>query len=464
MSSDDDDTRPRVPGDTLSNDERAELERLRAAVAARSDRSHRRGHALRWTGVAVLLVLTGMLILGSVAARFARSEIFDTDRYVTTVAPLATDPAIQHELADKITDAVVTRIDIKALTADAVAALTDNVGQLSDRPRVTAALSSLPALVATQAQDYIHRAATELVTSNEFAEAWDAANRRAHQTLVRVVDGKTRPGVEVSDDGTISISLQPVLATLKEKLDARGFTVADRIPDLDAHFVLFHATELPKYQKWLRALDRTANILPWIALATAAGAVWLAPGGRRLRALALVGVSGVVAMVILALAVLIGRSVYLDSVPPETLSAPAASTLFDTVVHPLRVSLRAVAVVSLVVAAAGYLAGPSHSARSVRSGYGRLFTVVRRRRTGAPNAVEVFVARYRIPLRLAVLAGAVLALVLWSYPTGLVVIGIVLVAGVVLLVIEVIARPAPTTGTGSAANDSPSAGHPAASS
>ncbi len=468
MSSDDDDTRPRVPDDALSNDDRAELERLRAYVAAESNRSprprHGRGHALRWTGVAILIVLTGVLILGSVTARFARSQIFDTDRYVTTVAPLAADPAIQNELADKITDAVVTRVDIKALTADAVAAITENVGQLSDRPRATAALNTLPALVATQAEDYIHRAATDVVTSDQFAEAWDAANRRAHQALVRVIDGKTRPGVEVSDDGTVSISLKPVLATLRERLDARGFTAADRIPDLDAHFVLFHATELPKYQKWLRMLDRTANVLPWIALASAAGAVWLAPGRRRLRAFALVGVAGVVSMVLLALGLLIGRGVYLDSVPAETLSSPAATALFDTVIHPLRLSLRAVAVVGLVVAAAGYLAGPSHSARSVRSGCGRLLAFTRRRRAGAPNAVEVFVARYRIPLRLAVLAGAVLALVLWSYPTGLVVVGIVLVAGVLLLAIEVIARPAAAAETGSAAAvDPPTAGPPAAS-
>ncbi|MEU6558868.1 hypothetical protein [Nocardia nova] len=461
MSSDADDARPRVPGDALSNDDRAELERLRAQVAAESNRP--RGHAPRWTGVVVLLVLSGVLILGSVTARFARSQIFDTDRYVTTVAPLAADPAIRGELADKITDAVVARIDIEALTADAVSALTADTG-LSDRPRVAAAVNSLPALAADQARDYIHRAATQVVSSDEFAEVWNAANRRTHQALVRVVDGTTRPGVEISDDGTISISLQPILATLKDRLDARGFTAADRIPDIDARFELFHATELPKYRTWLHTLDRVANVLPWIALATAAGAVWLAPGGRRLRAFALVGVAGAVAMVLLAVGLLIGRGVYLDSVPAETLSPPAAAALFDTVIHPMRVSLRAVAVVSLVVAAAGYLAGPSRSARAVRSGWTRLLTSVRGRRTAAPRAAEVFAARYRVPLRLAILAGAVLALVLWSYPTGLVVIGIVLVAGVLLLAVEVIARPAVAAGTDPAAADPPSAEHSAASS
>ncbi|MGW0056531.1 hypothetical protein [Nocardia nova] len=443
MSSDHGDARLGSSEQPLSADDRAELERLRAYVATRTSRRH----VWRWTGVTILLVLTAILMIGSVTTRFVRSEIFDTDRYVTTVAPLATDPAIQNELADKITDAIVSRVDIKAFTADAVSALTENVGQLADRPRAVAALNSLPALVATQAENYIHQAATSVVTSDQFVEAWDAANRRAHDALVRVVKGETRPGVQVSDDGTVSISLQPILATVRERLDARGISFADKIPDVDAQFVLFHATELPKYQKWLRTLDRTANVLPWIALATAAGAVWLAPGGRRLRAFALVGVTGAVAMVLLAIAVVIARSAYLDSVPADALSPPAASALFDTVIHPLRVSLRAVAVVSLVVAAVGYLIGPSRSAHSVRAGFDRLLGSLRRRRERPPTVVETFAARYRTPLRLAVLAGAVLVLVLWPYATGLVVIGIVLVAGALLLIVEVLARQAMTAET-----------------
>ncbi|MBF6451203.1 hypothetical protein IU429_26370 [Nocardia elegans] len=441
MSAEDRDARPPASDAELSTDDRAELERLRAYVAAHPPRpSHR--HAWRWTGVVLLLVLTALLIIGSVTTRFVRSQIFDTDRYVTTVAPLATDPAIQKELADKVTDAIVGRVDIKAYTADAVNALTQNVGQLSDRPRAVAALNSLPALVADQAENYIHQAATAVVTSDQFREAWDTANRRAHDALVHVVKGETRPGIEVSDNGTVSISLKPILATVRERLDARGISFADKIPDVDTQFVIFHATELPKYQKWLRTLDRAANILPWVALATAAGAVWLAPRGRRLRTLALVGVAGAVAMVLLAVGVVIARSIYLDSVPPDTLSPPAASALFDTVIHPMRVSLRAVAVVGLVVAAVGYLAGSSHSAQSVRSGFGRLMVAVRGRRGRPPNVVESFVAHYRTPLRLAVLAGAVLVLVLWPYATGLVVVGIVLVAGALLLIVEILARPA----------------------
>lgn len=425
----------------LSTDERAELQRLRAARGGGRAR-HRPGVA-RWTAVVVLLILTGVLAVGAVTARFARSQVFDTARYVSTVAPLADDPTVRNALADRITQTITAKIDIRGLTEEALNTLTENTGQVSDRPRIAAGLNALPALVAAQAESYIHQIALTVVSGDEFAEAWSGANRRAHQALVRVVDGQTQPGVEVADDGTISISLKPILATVRERLDARGFTAANRIPDIDTQVVLFHATELPKYQKWLRALNRSANVLPWLTLATAVAAIRLAPRGRRLRALTLVGVTGAVAMTVLAIGVLVARGVYMDSLPPEVLSRPAATVLFDTMINPLRVSLRAVAVTSIVAALVGYLAGSSQSARSVRSGFGRFVTVARGRRGGPPNAVETFAAHYRIPLCMAVLAGAVLALVFWSYPTGLVVVGIAVVAGVLLLAIQIAARPAP---------------------
>jgi hypothetical protein len=47
---------------------------------------------LRWSGAGLLVLLSALLIVASVAARSARSEVLNTDRYVATVAPLADDP------------------------------------------------------------------------------------------------------------------------------------------------------------------------------------------------------------------------------------------------------------------------------------------------------------------------------------------------------------------------------------
>ncbi|MDG3011770.1 hypothetical protein G4X40_16615 [Rhodococcus sp. D2-41] len=425
----------------LDEDERAELERLRAQAA--TPRSRARG--LRWTACGVLLVIFGMLVLGSVAARFVRSQVLDTDRYVATVTPLASDPAVQAELADKITSTVLDHVDVRAMTADAVGALTENAPGLANRPLASAALSSLPAMAASGAQSLIHQTVTTLVTSSEFEQMWVEANRAAHKNLVAVVTGDQGAALQVDKKGTVSVNLKAILSTVKERLDQRGLTFVDRLPEVNAQFVIFQSADVIKAQHGVRLLDRLADWLPWIALAVAAGAVWVAPGGRRLRALALVGVSGTLAMLLLAIGLALGRAVYLHDVPPTVLSPDAARAIIDAVLAPLRTLLRAVLAVALVIAIVGYLAGPSRSARAVRSGFGR--AVDRVRRPGpdhTPNAVESFVGAYLTPLRLVVVGAAVLTIAFWRYPTGMVVVWTVIVAVLLLLALELVGRPART--------------------
>ena len=101
-------------GETLSHDERAELETLRNEVKTLRDgqppdgqhpAKHRRG---RWRAPvsAVLIVLGCILAPISVLGIWAANQVSNTDRYVATVSPLIQDPAIQHAAADKATTAI----------------------------------------------------------------------------------------------------------------------------------------------------------------------------------------------------------------------------------------------------------------------------------------------------------------------------------------------------------------------
>ncbi|MBB5912019.1 putative nucleic acid-binding Zn ribbon protein [Nocardia transvalensis] len=424
----------------LSEDERAELERLRALVAARPRRD--RSGVLRWVATGILLVLTAVLMIGAVVARTSRSIVLDTDRYVAIVTPLGSDPAVQSAIADKITQAIVANVDIKARTADAMRALTDNVSAVSDRPRVSAALNSLPSLVATQAESFIHTTAVEVVSSSQFQQLWVAANRRAHDALVAVATGETRPGIQVDSSGTVSISLQDVLTVVRQRLDDRGFTFLDGLPSFDKQFVLFQSDALVRMQKAVRVIDRLGTALPWLALATAAGAVWVAPAGRRLRALSLVGLTTVAAMLVLALLLLFGRQYILGAIPQDTLPAPAATTIVGAVIEPVRTSLRTLAALGVIVAATGYLTGSSTSARRARAGIRQAVEFVRRPRSARPpTGVEVFAAHYLKLLRLLVLAVAVLILVNLNYPSWTTVAWLTLGTVLILLLLEVVARP-----------------------
>lgn len=49
-------------------------------------------------------------------AVWARNQVTDTERYLATVSPLASDPAIQNAIADQITAQVFTYVDVRGLT------------------------------------------------------------------------------------------------------------------------------------------------------------------------------------------------------------------------------------------------------------------------------------------------------------------------------------------------------------
>ena len=80
------------------------------------------GQASPWPGSGVdhlgdhrgiLLPLAGVTI-------WTRNQLLDTDRYVATVAPLATDPAIQDAAVSRLTTTVSDAVDFKQVAMDAL--------------------------------------------------------------------------------------------------------------------------------------------------------------------------------------------------------------------------------------------------------------------------------------------------------------------------------------------------------
>src|SRR5690348_6497029 len=100
----------------LSQDERAELERLRAQTAelSRQQATTPRRKRIGWRApLATVLIVLGC-VLGPVAVLgvWAGNEVSDTGRWVATVEPLIHDPAIQNVLTDKITAEVTSQLDL----------------------------------------------------------------------------------------------------------------------------------------------------------------------------------------------------------------------------------------------------------------------------------------------------------------------------------------------------------------
>jgi hypothetical protein len=446
-----------MPEDTaLGMEERAELERLRTEVATlraqvqpagdpggRPPAAGPRGRG-RWRSmVAVVLIVVGCVLAPlSAVAVWTRNQVTNTDRYVATVSPLASDPAIQAAVTDQITAQVFRYLDVQGLATQAVQALSER-GTLP--PQLAGQLQALAVPIANGVQSFTHSQIAKVVQSDAFADAWVQANRAAHQELVKALTGEGGGAVTVEND-TVSVNMAAFIAVVKARLVEAGFSVAARIPEVNASFVLFQSKDITRVRAGFNLLNTLGVWLPILALILLALGVYVAKDHRRALVGAALGVA--VSMVVLALALTIFRSLYLDAVPASVVPHDAAAVLYDTIVRFLRLGLRTILVLALVVAAGAFLSGTSVTAVRTRQGLanavGWLAGSAERAglRTGPVGA---WVEANKRTLRISAVALAALALVFWGRPTGKVVLGLTLALLVVLAIIEFLARPARVT-------------------
>ncbi|MFS4096230.1 hypothetical protein [Streptomyces sp. AF1A] len=423
---------PPASGHVLTAEERAEYDRLRRAAHVR----HRR---LRQLTAAVLLVLTLVFAPLTVVAVWVHDTVADTDRYVQTVAPLASDPAVQSALVNRLTDRVVAQVDVQAVTAQLTKVLADSGAP----PRVVDASRALAGPLRAAVQTVVHRVINRVVTSDVFKEAWVAGNRRAQSAVVGMLTGEGNTALKASGD-TVQLDIGVVVDQVQKRLVDAGFKQAAAIPQIDRSVTLFRTDELSKAQNGMRLLDIVGTWMPVITLIVAAAALWAAPGHRVMLIGLSIGVG--VMMIVLLVALAVARVVYLDSVPPTTLPRDAAAAIYDTFVRFLRDSVRTVLVICVITAPAAFLYGPSTAARAVRHTVQRGATAAGRGlsragvRTG--HAGEWLTAHRRWTTGVTIGAGA-LALLLWNHPT----VGVVaLVLVLVLIVLAATAVLAAATG------------------
>ncbi len=394
----------------------AENERLREA-----DEDRKPDKGPRWRRITswVLVVLACLLAVVSVFVVFARNQLLNTDAYVSTVAPLATNPAIQTQVATRVSQGLIERTDLKARVKSAL----------------PAKAGFLVTPITNEVQSATYSIALKLVQSPKFEQLWVAANRASHKQLVAVLTG-TQQGAVSTKNGRITIDLGRVEATVKKDLDAKGITVFNKVPAVKGlNYVLFQSDNLVHIQKLVKFLNKLAVVLPIVTLLCFAGAVVLARNRRR--GLVRVGVGLALSMGLILVVIAVGRNQYLAGVKPPQ-SPEASSAVIDTVTANLRDAVRLILILAALLAIGALVAGNTWVRGKVgdmgKPGWA----------TGGP--VHRFVAAHRKALQWLVLAVGLLILVIWSNPTTLVAVVVVLVTLVVVGLVGLFGRgPRPTT-------------------
>ncbi|KUO16978.1 hypothetical protein AQJ91_33650 [Streptomyces dysideae] len=376
-----------------------------------------RHHPFRSLGSGLLILVAALLSLLSVVAVWANSIVQDTDRYVATVGPLASDPEVQKAVTNRVTSAVLERVDVDAL----VQQLTDAASQQGVPPRAAELLKNLDGPIENGLKQLVGNTVERVVTSSAFQTVWVDANRRAHAAFDEALTGEGEGAVKLEDNQVV-IDVGPIVARVKDRLVDAGLTPAANIPAVHTDFVVFASEDVGEIKTYVRVLELLGGWLPVIALLVAAAGVYVAFNRRH----ALIGAALAVflAMLVLGIGLTVARDVYLDRLPPGT-SQAAAGAVYDALVRFLRAGVRALAAVALFTAVGAFLTGPSRIAVLTRTGCRRSIGALRDVAMSAgfrTGAVGRFVHRFKRWIGVAILMIAAVVLFTWSYPTTAVVV------------------------------------------
>ena len=376
-------------------------------------------------GSIVCAVVGAILLPLAVITVWTQQTILDTDAYVETVAPLADNEDIQAAVTVQVTEAVAEAVDFRSIAEETL-------------PPEAAVLAGP---IESGAKSLIQDVVARLVASDAFADLWEDVNRIGHGNVVKVLKGEGNEVVETSG-GRIVLKLGPFAQeTIKEVDQILGSNFAESVPteEIDKEFVIVESSDLSDVQDALGLLDALSWITAILALALLA-AVLLAEN-RRLgfrRA----GIAIVAPMIIALVLYAWARGQYNDSLSVNVENPDAATAFFDITTRFVLRSFRALLVLGLVFLLGAWVVGPSASAAKIRAWWDQLLG--RAGEAGAEREigpVPRWVAAHQRALSIATVVVAVLALALWTRPTGwvviLLVVAVLLVVGAIRLVAEV---------------------------
>jgi hypothetical protein len=425
----------------------AENARLRARVGPAAE--HRAANRWRAFFAALLIAIGALLAPVSVVAYWTKGYINDTDRFASSLAPLAEDPAVQAFLVDEIVTVVNDNVDIGGITKN----LFDGLSTLDLPQQAKDALGLLEQPAVQGVQGLIESAATRIVTSDAFAQLWEQAVRTSQTQVIAALEGESSSALSISDTGELGIQLGPIIAEVKTELVNRGFGLAQTIPEVDRTIVVAQSDALVQARTGYQLLNVLGFVLPVVSLGLIALGVLVAR--RRSRTLIWAGLALTAAMALLSAGIAVGRILFVNAVSPTYLPTGMSQSLYDAVVPFMNTTALSVGLVGFTVAVVAYLAGPFHGSTLLRRATVR--TSARLRVAAENNGVSTgrfgaFLYRYRRLAHVLIALAAAAVAIFWRPLPPAVIIWTAILALVAVLLVELLQRP-PVEPVGTAVPD-----------
>ena len=373
----------------------------------------------------IVLVVAALLFPIALTAFWAQQTVVDTERYISTVAPLSEDPTIQKAVGETVTNAIVKQLDLQTTVA----------GLLSDYPR----LAPLSGPLASGVNGFIGTTVDKILASDQFSEVWVQINTKAQQALIGALTNEPTGAVTIQGDQVV-LDTGDLITLVKQKLVDRGLSFAANIPvppAADREVVLLTAPQLSEARTIYAIAQPIAAWLIYVVLLMFLGAILLSR--RRPRMVMATGIALLLGALALRLLIVVGQgqvSLNLQGTP----FGEAEVAFFTILTTVLLAAIRATFVLGLVLAIVGwFLSGTSAAVKTRAFFSGAIGGAGSKASDSAIAPVGAWFARSRTFCRVAIVAIAIAVLIISSQVTGALIAWTTIIAVIAIVIVEFLA-------------------------
>jgi hypothetical protein len=298
---------------------------------------------LKRTAIAII-VLAGVISFFAVLAVWAERQLLETDTWTETSTKALEDERVQSALSDFLVQALFENVDVQ--------------GQLEKK--LPDAVSGLAGPAASGVRELAPRVARDALQNPHVQDLWSEANARAHRLFLNVIEGG---GTTVSTDtGVVTLNLGDIITQVG---DSAGVDVKGSIDPDTASIELLRSDQLGFAQDMVRVLRDLALVLPLLALALYALAIYLAKGWRR-EALRTCGIAFISVGVAILLVRSIAGGILLNELAKTEAVRPAADAVWGIFTSLLSGQGTAMILYGVAIVLGAWLAGSTAPARELR--------------------------------------------------------------------------------------------------
>ncbi len=302
---------------------------------------------IRRIGVALLIVLATIILFVAALAAWADRILLDPNEWADTSAELLENEDVQEALGPFLVDRVFMSVDV--------------AGELEET--LPENLQPLAPVAAAGLQELAARAATEVLSSPVFIDAWREANFIAASAFVTLI--KDEGEFLRTTDGVVSLDARALVQAVAERIGV-GEDAVDQIPEDSGQIVIVESQELGAIQTLVRILDVVGTWLWAISLALYVVAGLLARG-FRLKALRWSSYGFLLSGFLLLFLLRVGGDQLVSAVAANSKGQDAGLAVWVILTGALQDTGRTLLILGVIALVASWLAGPGRRATSVRA-------------------------------------------------------------------------------------------------